>query len=318
MPVVLFAGSGSSRLEEAALEHARELLCRTGEGGPGCADCRRVARREHPDLAIAAPERRRRSNTPDFEEASESKETTIPTALVRALVGGAARLPYESALRVIVLLDVDRTEAAAFSALLKVLEEPPERTRFLLTATRPRLLPTTILSRVVVRNLPLPSRTELVRGLVAQGMRPDEAEARVAFGPADLEEARTLDLADARKERDGLLEAVSGTLLSSSPGWALVLASRLAGEDAAATAANLALLARLLRDAAAATIDPAGHGVLHRERFADLLRLGEGADVVAVADAALREASDLPESRRNPRLAVEAFALGLVRAGARL
>ena len=71
------------------------------------------------------------------------------------LAADASRLPYEGARRVLVLLDVDRTEAAAFSALLKVLEEPPSRARFVLTATRPRLLPPTILSRVVLRRLPV-------------------------------------------------------------------------------------------------------------------------------------------------------------------
>ena len=114
---------------------------------------RRVYRREHPDLMVAAPERRRRVNPPPFEE-TEGKETTLPTALVRAVAADATRLPYEAPRRAVVLLDVDRTESAAFSALLKILEEPPTKTRFILTATRPRLLPSTILSRVALRPVP--------------------------------------------------------------------------------------------------------------------------------------------------------------------
>ena len=68
-----------------ALDVAAGLLCRSGDRTPDCADCRRVARREHPDLLVAAPESGRRANTPPFDETSGSKETTIPTALVRAL-----------------------------------------------------------------------------------------------------------------------------------------------------------------------------------------------------------------------------------------
>ncbi len=315
VPVQLLTGRGSRRLEAEALDLAAGFLCRTGDRTPACNDCRRVARREHPDLLVAAPERSRRANTPPFDEASDSKETTIPTALVRALASDAFRLPYEGSRRVLVLLDVDRTEAAAFSALLKVLEEPPSRARFVLTATRPRLLPPTILSRLVLRRLPSPSREELVAALVSRGMTSEEAAARAAFRAAGEEEALELDLGEARETRDALLEAASGTLLSGSTGWALVLAGRLAAEDAAATAERFALLARILRDAVAAGTDPAGKTVLHAERYRDLALLAAAGTGVLLeaATGALREAADLPDSRRNPRLAAESYALSLLK-----
>ncbi len=318
-PVVLLAGRGSRRLEAAALDSAAALLCRTGRRGADCPDCRRVASREHPDLLVAAPERRRRAHVPEFDESSDSKETTLPAALVRAVAAEASRLPYEAERRVLVLLDVDRTEPAAFSALLKVLEEPPRKARFLLTATRPRLLPPTILSRVVLRKLPSPTRADLAAALEVAGLPAEEAEARAAFGAADADEARGIDLAAARALRDGLLEAASGLLLGRSPGWALVLAARLAGEDAAETSERLDLLAQLLRDAAAATVDPAGLSLRHRERFRDLHRLGEaGAEaLLGAAESALRDSADLTDSRRNARLAAEAYALRLARTLAR-
>jgi len=314
VPVLLLTGRGSRRLEAEALDVAAGLLCRTGDRTSACSDCRRVARREHPDLLVAAPEASRRANTPAFDESSTSKETTIPTALVRALASDAFRNPYEAALRVLVLLDVDRTEAAAFSALLKVLEEPPSRARFVLTAARPRLLPPTILSRLVLRRLPSPSHEMLVSTLVARGLSGEEAAARAAFRPAGEEEALDLDLAGERATRDGLLEAVSGLLLSGSTGWALVLAGRLAADDAAATADRLGLLARILRDAVAAGTDPAGRTVLHAERYRDLVLLsGAGTGVLLeAASRALLEAADLPDSRRNPRLAAESYALSLL------
>lgn len=314
-PVRLLAGSGSRRLETLALERARVLLCRHRhpEAEETCADCRRAVAKEHPDLLVAAPERGRRCNTPLFEEASESKETTIPTALVRAVVGDASRLPYEATLRAVVLLDVDRTEAAAFSALLKILEEPPSRTRFLLTATKPRFLPPTILSRVVLERLPGQSRPETAAALISRGMRAEEAEARAAFVPNDVEEAAGLDLAAFRALRDALLEAASGTLLSESIPWAIALGTLLSGQDARDAADRLHLLAILLRDAVAASLDPAGQAVVHRERFRDLVRLGGVTPLrlLSAAGAALDLAAGLPESRRNARLAVEAFALSL-------
>jgi hypothetical protein len=279
---------------------------------PESPSARRAFRREHPDLMVAAPERRRRVNAPAFEE-GETKETTIPTALVRAVAADATRLPYEAPLRAVVFLDVDRTEAAAFSALLKVLEEPPTKTRFLLTATRPRLLPPTILSRVALQHLPGTSREETTLALVARGMAREDAEARAAFVPHDADEAAALDLAAARATRDALLEAASGLFLSRSRSWALALAARLAGEDAAEAAERLQLLGQLLRDASAASVDPAGKHVVFRERFQDLSRLGAapGARLLDAAEDALKLAGSLTDSRRNVRLAAEAYALGL-------
>lgn len=313
IPVLLLTGRASRALEAEALASAAAILCSTGDPSQSCRDCRRTARREHPDLLVAAPERRRRVNCPPFDESADSKETTVPAGLVRAVVGHASLLPYEAPRRAVVLLDIDRTDPAAFSALLKILEEPPGRTRFLLTAVRPRVLPSTILSRVVVRRLSTFSRAQVAAALIREGIPPDQASARAAF-TADLDLARELDLDMARTERDGLLEAFTAVNITRSAGWGLVLAQRLAGDDATEAARRLMLLAELLRDAVAARSDPAGRNVLHRERFTDLERLGATPawDLLETATAALQLSADLPESRRNVRLACEGFALDLV------
>jgi len=310
-PVVLLAGPGSVRLEAAALEEAAAVIC--GRGFDPESSCgRRVFRKEHPDLMVAAPERRRRVNTPSFEE-GESKETTLPTALVRAVAADSTRLPYEAPLRAIVLLDVDRTESAAFSALLKILEEPPTKTRFLLTATRPRLLPPTILSRVVLKPMPGTPRAKTAELLVSRGLALEDAQARAAFAPHDADEAAALDLPEARATRDALLEAASGLFLTGSRSWALTLAGYLAADDADEAARRLQLLAQLLRDAAAAPVDPAGTNVVFKERYADLARLGATPSrrLLGAAQDALDLAGGLADSHRNVRLAAEAFALGL-------
>lgn len=316
--VVLLAGPGGRRLEAIAMAEAAHIVCRAGHlpGEPSeeCPDCRRVRRREHPDVMVAAPESARRVNPPLFEDSSGSRETTIPTALVRAIAGDASRLPYEAKRRAIVLLDVDRTEPAAYSALLKVLEEPPSKARFLLTATRPRLLPSTILSRVTLCPVPALPRPATAAALRARGLPPEEADARAAFFPADADEAAGIDLPAARALRDRLLEAVSGLFLSRSVSWALALAAVLAEEDGVEAASRLGLLAVLLRDAAAAADDPAGTAVIHRERLDGLARLGASGPraLLDAAGRALTLAADFDGPRLNVRLACEDFALGLV------
>ena len=64
----------------------------------------------------------------------------------------------------------------------------------------------------------------------------------------------------------------------------------------------------------AAGTDPAGRTVLHVERYKDLALLSEAGTGVLLeaASRALLEAADLPDSRRNPRLAAEAYALSLL------
>ena len=95
-PVVLLAGPGSSRLEVAALEEAAAAIC--GSGFDRRVDRARAASsaKEHPDLMVAAPERRRRVNAPHFEE-GDTKETSIPTALVRAVAADSDAPPLRGA-----------------------------------------------------------------------------------------------------------------------------------------------------------------------------------------------------------------------------
>jgi hypothetical protein len=143
-------------------------------------------------------------------------------------------------------------------------------------------------------------------------MGEEEAEARAAFAPHDADEAAELDVAEARATRDALLEAVSGVFLARSLSWSLALGTLL-GADAPEAVRRLQLLAQLLRDAAAAPVDPAGRHILFRERVADLARLGTApaADLLGAASSALDLAASLTDSRRNVKLATEAFALGL-------
>lgn len=308
--VLLLAGPGSKRLEAEALERAARVVSEGARDPDGAR--RRTLAREHPDLLVAAPERRRRVHAPEAGDA-DSKETTIPAALVRAVAADASRLPYEGALRAVLLLDVERTDSAAFSALLKVLEEPPTRTRFVLTATRPRLLPPTILSRVAFESLPGSTRAATAKALEARGVPAEEASARAAFSPTDTDEAAALDLPAARAERDAILEAALGVFETGRVSWRLALATALGAEEVAAAPARLGTLSLLLRDAVAAAVDPGGHAVVHRERWRDLARLGENdaGRLLEAAGGALDLASALLDSRRNARLAVEAFALAI-------
>ena len=120
-------GSGRSNL---AYAFAAALLCRNG-GCDECSDCKQVAARTHPDLATLTTE-----------------AVIIKIEDVRELVRGSQYSPAVSRYRVIVIEDADRMAERTSNVLLKALEEPPERTVWILCAPSEADLIPTIRSRV--------------------------------------------------------------------------------------------------------------------------------------------------------------------------
>lgn len=87
----------------------------------------------HPDLHLILP---------------EEKSDLHPMATIQKLIREVALPPYESKVKLFLLIDAEKMLPSASNALLKTLEEPPEDTYFLLLSNHPdRLLPT-IVSRL--------------------------------------------------------------------------------------------------------------------------------------------------------------------------
>lgn len=129
-------GSGRSNL---AYAFASALLCRRGGCGE-CPDCRQVAARSHPDLSVLTTER-----------------VIISIDEVRRLVASSQYSPSVSRYRVMVIEDADRMSERTSNVLLKALEEPPERTVWILCAPSEADLLPTIRSRVRSVRLRVPS-----------------------------------------------------------------------------------------------------------------------------------------------------------------
>ena len=66
---------------------------------------------------------------------------------VRSIRDEVNFLPTKAKYRVYIIDEVHMLTVAAFNALLKTLEEPPEHVKFILATTEPQKIPTTILSR---------------------------------------------------------------------------------------------------------------------------------------------------------------------------
>ncbi len=78
---------------------------------------------------------------------------------MRGLTQWAHRTPRAGAWRVVMIENVERMTLNASNAFLKLLEEPPTRTRFILTTKNHHQLLATILSRVDIHCIPTDIRT---------------------------------------------------------------------------------------------------------------------------------------------------------------
>lgn len=131
---LLLEGPEGSGRRTFAREIAAALFCR-GEHKPcgSCNQCRKVLEQNHPDVEYYGGDGSRRSFHIDT---------------IRKLRQNAWLLPGEAPCRVCVLCDAENMTDQAQNALLKILEEPPEHTVFILTAENRSMLLPTILSRV--------------------------------------------------------------------------------------------------------------------------------------------------------------------------
>ena len=201
----LLVGPPGSGKRTAAIALAAALLC--PQGGCGACDvCRRTLAGVHPDLVVV--ERAGPSITVD-----QARE-------VRRL---ALRSPNEGARKVLVLVDFHLVREAA-SVLLKVLEEPPASTVFVILAEQlpPELV--TIASRCVRVDFGALSAEQVAGALVAEGVDPAVAPDVAAASAGRLDRARLLANDPGFRARRDAWRAVPGRLDGTGATVAVVAA----------------------------------------------------------------------------------------------
>lgn len=123
-----------------------------------CANCKRIAEMAHPDTHLVFP-RTSSAAEKDILEVLQSfaaqplrrnrpwENSFILIDDIRELKRKLSTTSYEGAGAVVLLLEAHRLKAESANALLKILEEPPPQTYFVLTATSLEGLLPTIISR---------------------------------------------------------------------------------------------------------------------------------------------------------------------------
>lgn len=181
----LLTGPPGSGRSTAARAFAAALQC--PDGGCGvCASCHEVRAGTHPDVIVVATDK-----------LSISREQT------RAVIGEAHTRPVTGQFKIVLMEDADRMSEGTFNVLLKSLEEPPERTVWLLCAPSPQDLAPTIASRCRQVTLSSPPAEAVADLLVRRdGVDPETALASARAARSHIGVAlRLATHPDARERR---------------------------------------------------------------------------------------------------------------------
>jgi DNA polymerase-3 subunit delta' len=301
----LFTGPDGVGKELAAFGLAQALVCERrggseqgglfggGGGGAGastdagaaaracgeCSSCLRALPRDaessptgsgrpvHPDVVVLE----RGLYTPQQLGQSGGEKQDISIHQVRALVlARGAFAPHEGRAKVFIVRRAEELSASAANALLKTLEEPGERTHFVLLTSQPDALLPTILSRTLrLRFAPLPD--EVVRELLeARGIAPDRAREVARLAAGSVETGALLADPDESAARERFVRGALEAAASSAVEPTLALADD-AKKEKGVLPARVAALASALADRAAESARagrPDAEALATRGRFA--------------------------------------------------
>jgi DNA polymerase III subunit delta' len=200
----LITGPPGSGRSVAALCFAAALQC-TSDGEPGCGHCRACTTTmagTHADVRRVIPE-----------------GLSIGVDEMRAIVQIASRRPTTGRRQIVLIEDADRLTEGAANALLKVVEEPPPSTVFLLCAPSvdPEDIAVTLRSRCRHVALVTPSANAIARVLVeSDGLDADIANWAASVSGGHVGRARRLATdPEARQRRERALGLVRDAVVPS-------------------------------------------------------------------------------------------------------
>ncbi len=168
----LLAGHEGTGKLALATAFAQYLFCTNPVAGKACgtcADCHLFSVNTHPDFRLEQPEK-----------------ALIKVEQIRDTIEFAQNMSRRGGMKVLVFEPAEAMNLNAANALLKLLEEPPQRTLLLLVSHQPGLLLPTIRSRCQVLRCGLPPRDMAIRWLESQNFSGNAGQALQRAGGAPL------------------------------------------------------------------------------------------------------------------------------------
>lgn len=217
---LLITGDSGFGKRSLAFLLAEALFCSADGNKPcgQCGACLQTLSGEHPDLICIE------KGIP-LAESSKKGRSTIPVDDIRELIRLSSRYTYEGGNRVVIIADAENMTPQAQNSLLKILEEPPEDTFFLMTTAHPDQLLTTVRSRCRLLRLKPWPLDYIVRKLVSAGYEQDKAAEAAKVSGGSIGRALLLVSDESYwKLRDEITEAFFMTkerskILSFSNAW---------------------------------------------------------------------------------------------------
>ncbi len=206
---VLIDGAGTEERMSLALLTARMMVCENKDRAPcgECEHCRKAKENIHPDIiTISKPEDKKHFVKDD----------------VKKMVADAYLTPNEADTKVFIVKDMQLMTEESQNLLLKILEEPPVYTAFILTSQTSNAVIGTVLSRVVRLRMGENSAEEysqkakdIVKNLAEAILTPYEYDRIEATAPVDGNKELAAEMLDlfAAVLRDAIALKSGGKIL---------------------------------------------------------------------------------------------------------
>ena len=226
---LICGGEGTGKLA-VAIAYARYLCCthRNGEDACGeCPSCKKFDKLVHPDLHFAFPIYKKESTKPAYSDdfidkwrqaitdnpylnlnqwmshiGTENQQGLIYASQSEEIIRKLTLKSSEGSYKVMIIWMAEKMNGECSNKLLKMIEEPPAQTVFLLIAENPDLLLPTIQSRV--QRLPLrPVEEEIIARALCDRYGLSDSDARqIAHASAGnwLQAVETIHLGSRSKE----------------------------------------------------------------------------------------------------------------------
>ena len=218
---LMFNGPEGSGNLPAAFAFVQYLFCNNKQPQDSCGSCPsclKVSKLIHPDLHIVMPiflnkdkgiaksddlikefreqfiENPYLSLKDWFESIdAENKQPTIPTDEANDIVKKLSYTSYEGGYKIMIIWQPEKMNISAANKLLKILEEPPEQTLFLLVCNNPEQLLATIISRVQQIQFYKLNTDDVVNGLMEQfDCQPQAAKQAALLSDGSFRDAKIL------------------------------------------------------------------------------------------------------------------------------